>query len=361
MSIALLYFGRIFLITVVIAVILAFLLDPAVRLVMKLKLPRAFASFVVCSVALLFVYLVGLGIYTEALAMVDELPAYSARISELVENVATKVDDIEKRTYQLVVPQRYREPPPVETPSPARKTRGRKTVDPLPEAQPPPIQEVRIHTEPKPFIAYVYSYATAFYDVLLMASFVPFLVYFMLSWRDHLRRSYLYLFSAADRPRAGRSWEGVADIARAYVIGNFILGVLLGIASSVFFVAIGLPYALLVGAISGFLSLVPYVGVPLAILPPVIAALPVYTQPTMYFLIAVVVSFFHLLALNLLYPKMVGARVHLNPLAVTLALMFWGTIWGAIGLLLGIPITAGVKAVCDNVDNWKPYGKLLGD
>jgi predicted PurR-regulated permease PerM len=69
-----------------------------------------------------------------------------------------------------------------------------------------------------------------------MASFVPFLVYFMLSWRDHVRRSYLYLFSAADRQRAGRSWEGVADIARAYVIGNFILGVLLGIASSVFFV-----------------------------------------------------------------------------------------------------------------------------
>jgi predicted PurR-regulated permease PerM len=53
--------------------------------------------------------------------------------------------------------------------------------------------------------------------------------------------------------------------------------------------------------------------------------------------------------------------VHLNPLAVTIALMFWGTLWGGIGLLLGIPITAGIKAVCDNVDSWKPYGKLLGD
>jgi predicted PurR-regulated permease PerM len=104
--IALLYFGRVFLITVVIAVILAFLLDPGVRLVMKLKVPRAFASFVVCSVALLFVYLAGLGIYTEALAMVDDLPAYSARITEIVESVATKVDEIERRTYQLVVPQR---------------------------------------------------------------------------------------------------------------------------------------------------------------------------------------------------------------------------------------------------------------
>jgi predicted PurR-regulated permease PerM len=65
--------------------------------------------------------------------------------------------------------------------------------------------------------------------------------------------------------------------------------------------------------------------------------------------------------LNFLYPKVVGARVHLNPLVVTVALMFWGTLWGAIGLLLAIPLTAGIKAVCDNVDNWNGIGKLLGD
>jgi predicted PurR-regulated permease PerM len=41
--------------------------------------------------------------------------------------------------------------------------------------------------------------------------------------------------------------------------------------------------------------------------------------------------------------------------------MFWGTLWGAAGLVLGIPITAGVKAVCDNVRGLEPYGKLLGD
>jgi predicted PurR-regulated permease PerM len=53
--------------------------------------------------------------------------------------------------------------------------------------------------------------------------------------------------------------------------------------------------------------------------------------------------------------------VHLNPLVVTVALMFWGTIWGGIGLLLAIPITAGIKAVCDNVTSLHGYGKLLGD
>jgi predicted PurR-regulated permease PerM len=91
------------------------------------------------------------------------------------------------------------------------------------------------------------------------------------------------------------------------------------------------------------------------------AGLIVYNQPTIYVMIAVVIAMLHLLALNFLYPKVVGSRVHLNPLVVTVALMFWGTLWGGIGLLLAIPITAGIKAVCDNVSSLQAFGKLLGD
>jgi predicted PurR-regulated permease PerM len=136
---------------------------------------------------------------------------------------------------------------------------------------------------------------------------------------------------------------------------------LLAFLSSVMFWLMRLPFPLLVGPLSGFLSLVPYVGLPLAIIPPLLAGLAAYTQPAIYIMIAVVVAVLHLVAMNLLYPKMVGARVHLNPLVVTIALMFWGTLWGATGLLLAIPITAGVKAVCDNVSSLQAYGKLLGD
>jgi predicted PurR-regulated permease PerM len=100
---------------------------------------------------------------------------------------------------------------------------------------------------------------------------------------------------------------------------------------------------------------------PLALIPPFFAALPIYNRVGVYLILGSTVAFFHLLALNLLYPKLVGARVHLNPLAVTISLMFWATLWGASGLVLGIPITAGIKAVCDNVQELEPYGKLLGD
>jgi len=356
-SIALLYYGRVFFITVVIAVIIAFLLDPVVTAFVKLRLPRAVASFVVCSISLLGLYLLGFGLFTEFSGFVDALPIYSQRMNEMVDNIATQMDQIEKKTYQVVIPKRFQDQPSPATPPDA----GRRRKSAKQDIPPAVIPEVRIHAEPTPLVTYLYGYLKSFYDVVLMASFVPFLVYFMLSWRDHMRRSFLYLFPGTGRQIVGKSWEGVADMVRAYMIGNFVLGTMLAALSSGFFFAIKLPYWPLIGPLSGFLSLVPYVGLPLAIIPPLAAGLIVYNQPTIYVMIAVVIAMLHLLALNFLYPKVVGSRVHLNPLVVTVALMFWGTLWGGIGLLLAIPITAGIKAVCDNVSSLQAFGKLLGD
>ncbi len=362
-SVALLYYGRVFFITMVVAITIAFLLDPLLKPFLKLRMPRAVASFIVCSIALLVLYLFGLALYTQFSGLVQELPTFSQRMNEMVDNAAARVDDVEKRTYEVLIPKRFQDVPPppgvVPAPETARRRRGSKVVEPPPA--PAQIPEVRIHTEPTPLLTYLYGYFRSFYDVLLMASFVPFLVYFMLSWRDHMRRSFLYLFSGSERQVVGKSWQGVADMVRAYVIGNFILGLMLATISCSFFFAIRLPYWPLVGPLSGFLSLVPYVGLPLAMIPPLGAGLIVYDQPAIYVMIAVVVAVLHLIAMNLLYPKVVGSRVHLNPLVVTVALMFWGTIWGGIGLLLAIPITAGIKAVCDNVTSLHGFGRLLGD
>jgi predicted PurR-regulated permease PerM len=356
-SIALLYYGRVFLITVVIAVIIAFLLDPIVTAFVKMRLPRAVASFVVCSIGLLGLYLLGFGLFTEFSSFVEALPVYSQRMNDMVDNIASQMDQIEKKTYQVLIPKRFQDQPSPTAPDAGRRRKTTKQEPTTPAA----IPEVRIHAEPTPLLTYVYGYLKSFYDVVLMASFVPFLVYFMLSWRDHMRRSFLYLFPGAGRQIVGKSWEGVADMVRAYMIGNFVLGVMLSALSCSFFFAIKLPYWPLIGMLSGFFSLVPYVGLPMAIIPPIAAGLIAYNQPTIYVMIAVVVAMLHLLALNFLYPKVVGSRVHLNPLVVTVALMFWGTLWGGIGLLLAIPITAGIKAVCDNVSSLQAFGKLLGD
>lgn len=366
--IALLYFGRDFFVTLVTGVTIGFLLEPFVEAFMRLRLPRSFASFLVCSIGLLLVYLAGLGVYIQAANLVEDLPRYSSRMNELIDEVVLSLESVEKTVTDFVVPKRLREPqtitPPAPPPQPVSRTARRRqpeAVMPPANSLPPPVQEVRIRSEAGPIVRYFTDNIDYVLHVLLLASFVPFLVYFMLSWRDHLRRAYLQMFTGPGRHAAGRSWQGIGDMARAYVVGNFVLGLLLTVASGIFFYLMNIPYFLLVAPISGFLSLVPYIGLPLAILPPVVAALPVFKALPPFLIIASVVGFFHLLALNLLYPKLVGSRVHLNPLAVTIALMFWGVLWGPLGLVFAIPITAGVKAVLDNMPEFQAYGKFLGD
>ncbi len=361
-AIALLYVGRIFFITVIIASMIAFLLDPIVELFIRIRLPRGVASFAVCSIGLMFLYFAGLGLYTQSIAILNDVPAYGERINELVDNAAARFERFEQGIYKTLVPKRFQEQTitPAESQTQAA-ARGKKRTAVPPPVQPPPVQEVRVRPEASSLVSSISDYLSSFYNLVLMASFVPFLVYFLLSWRDHLRSRFLLLFEGENRHAAEHAWAGVGEMVRAYVIGNFLLGLVLSLASSILFASVKLPYWLIVGPLSGFLSLVPYVGLPMAMVPPMFAALPTAGKPSLYLFLAASVTLLHLFALNLLYPKFVGARVHLNPLVVTVALMFWGLLWGGIGLLLAIPLTAAIKAVCDNVSDLQPYGRLLGD
>jgi predicted PurR-regulated permease PerM len=359
-GIALLYFGRTFWITVVISVILAFLLEPFVGLFQRIRVPRKIASFLVCTIGVMCLYLLGAAAFAQLASFADDLPEYSLRINHIVDTVAERLERAEADLYRLLVPRRF-QPEPPQQPEPPSQPAKRRRQAAQPPPGPPPVQEIRIHEDRPTVLNYVAGYVSSAYQTLLMMSFIPFLVYFMLSWREHFQRSILAICGGADRKIAGRSIQAIANMARAYVVGNVILGLLLSLVSCVVFWSWHLPYWIVLGILSGFLSLVPYIGLPLAMIPAFAGALMTYSTVTPYLAILAEVAALHLLALNLLYPAIVGARVHLNPLAVTVALMFWGTIWGAIGLILAIPITAAVKAVLDNNEDLEPYGRLLGD
>lgn len=366
--IALLYFGRPFFVALIISAMFGFILDPVVELVMQLRLPRPAAAAVVILVAVIAVYVLGLVLWRQLAHLSEELPAYSTRMNELYDRASDEVERLTHTATEGLVPRRMRDTgeQPEQKPQAGAAAHKRKSATPTvttPESVtvPAPVQDVRIHVEQKPAISVVYGYVSEYFDILLMFSFVPFLVYFMLSWSDHVRKSVLQMFRGEERYMAGKSIAGVAELTRAYILGNFILGAMLAVASTLVFFLFGVPYFALVGPLSGFLSLAPYVGLPLAVMPPLMAALAIPNKFTTILSLVLVVAALHLIALNFLYPKVVGKRVHLNPLVVTIALMFWSALWGGVGLLLAIPITAGIKAICDNVESMRPYGKLLGD
>ena len=147
---------------------------------------------------------------------------------------------------------------------------------------------------------------------------------------------------------------------RSFIIGNLVVGLVNSVVSAAIFWKLGISYWYFVGIISGFVSVIPYLGIVLAALPPLASGIGVLGRSGFLIVIAAV-FILHLVSMNVLYPKLVGRRVQLNPLAVSLSLLFWSWIWGAMGLVLAVPIVAATKIICDHIDSLRPVGAWLGE
>lgn len=257
---ALLYLGRLLLVTLLVGIFITFILDPLVRFFMRLRLPRGFASFLVCGLALLVMYLGALLAFSQAQGLWDEMPSYTRRVNDLSDKVLMEVESAEKTINDIMAPKRVREMEALRLErerqlAEQQKQRRRRTTDPpMSPLLPPAVQEVRIRPERSPLVEYLYSNWQQFYDIALMVSFVPFLVYFMLAWRDHFVYNFLRVFEGESRLIASATMDGIARMTRAYVVGNFLLGMVLAVVSTGFFWMVKVPYWLLVGPLSGFLS-----------------------------------------------------------------------------------------------------------
>jgi predicted PurR-regulated permease PerM len=197
-------------------------------------------------------------------------------------------------------------------------------------------------------------------EIVFTASFIPFLAYFMLSWQEHARAATVMLFRIENRNTAYVTIGLISSMIRSFIVGNLLVGLFISGISTLVFGAMGVPYFYFVGPISGFLSLIPYLGVLLAAVPPLVAGIGQIHSTQMVVVIITVLGL-HLFALNVLYPKFLGSRLQLNPLAVTVALLFWGWMWGAMGLIVAIPVTAALKIVLDHIERARPYGAWLGE
>lgn len=322
------YYAKLPLIVLLVSILLAFILAPIVDGLAKLRVPRTAGALVASLIFLGALYASVWAGYSSAQNFLRDLPRYSGEIRRAAVHVREKAEKIQKTTEGAI-----------NGPTEKRKPN---------EVQFPSLSEV---------VATNFGSMT---ETAFIVSFIPFLVYFMLSWQEHARSATVKLFNMENRSTAYVTVGLISSMIRSFIVGNVIVGLFMAAISTLVFGLIGLPYFYFLGLISGFLSLVPYLGVLLAIVPPVAAGLG-QVHSTQFIIIVVTVLGLHLFALNVLYPKFLGSRLQLNPLAVTLALLFWGWLWGAMGLILAIPITGAMKIVFDHVDGLRPYGAWLGE
>jgi predicted PurR-regulated permease PerM len=292
-----------------------------------LHIPRALAALISVVVLLAVLYGISAASYNQAIIFADNVPKYSQKIRSILQPFRQEAEKLEKTSEVVSDPEA-------------------SNVVPVRQVQ--SWSEVLTHG------------AGTLTDILLAASFIPFLAYFLLTWQSHARSATVMLFPLQHRHTAFVTLGLIGKMLQSFIVGNLLIGLLISGVSVAIFGLLHVPFFYFIGFLSGFLSLVPYLGIVLAMVPPILVGLG-QLEPGELLVVVFCVVGLHLFALNVLYPKLLGSRLKINPLAVTLALLFWGAVWGAIGLVLAIPITGAIKIVFDHVESMKPYADWLGE
>jgi len=327
--IAFLYWASSVLVTLIVSVLLAYFLDPLVTWMESWHVPRALGSLLVVLLSLALLMIIVWTLVDRVDQFGRDWPSYRAPLRAAANVVSKKLESFEAHVSEI---------------EPGGDRAGQRIVE---VAESHPVRNALL------------SRLNSLYSFILAATFVPFLLFFMLAAKRQVWHATMQLFPATERTGVKQTLQDISLVLRSYVIGTALVGLVLVGMSWMFFLVMGLEFPFLAALLSGTFNLIPYLGVVLSWLPPLLIGLKQYHNVTPFIFIFTVLTVLHLVAANLLVPALVGWRVRLNALALTLSLLFWGWLWGGMGLVLAIPITAVIKVICDHVESMQPVGRWM--
>jgi len=322
------YYAAGVVITVLLSVLLAYFLDPAVELLERMHMPRTMGSLIMVLLLIAVLGAVGYSLWVRSSDFAANWPRSRDILREAAGEVQGKISGLEGSVDDLTAP----------------------TGAPKPSAPSP--DSGTIHTL---FLRGIGS----LYALVLEGTFVPFLVFFMLAGKREAWHSTLQLFPISRRTQVKETLDDLRNVLRDYLIGMTVVTLVVIACSSFFFWALGFDYPILGGITSGLFNMVPYIGAVLAWLPGFFLAVLKWKAISHFGVIAIVLTGIHVVAQNLIAPQLVGRQVQLNAVAITISLLFWGWVWGGMGLILAIPITAALRVICDHTQSWKPVARWL--
>jgi predicted PurR-regulated permease PerM len=324
------YYAAGVVITVLLSVLIAYFLDPAVELLERVRIPRTIGALIMVLIMILVIIAVGYGLWQRTEDFAANWPKYRGILRDATGSVQGKLRGLEGSVNEL-------------TTSDSDGTS----------------KATNVATDSGSVHNLVVRGIGSLYALILEGTFVPFLVFFMLAGKREVWHGTLQLFPVNRRTQVKETLEDLRDVLRDYLIGMTVVTLVVIACSSIFFLMLGLDYPILIGIVSGLFNMVPYIGAVLAWLPAFLLAIVKYKAVSHFPLIAAVLTSFHVIAQNLIAPQLVGRQVQLNAVAITISLLFWGWVWGGMGLILAIPITAALRVICDHIESWKPVARWL--
>lgn len=300
---------------VIAALVIGYLLEGLVSLMERRRVPRLISVFTVFSLFMVFVLLILLVL----------VPLLSQQISQLVQELPAMVSRGQEALKAL--PQRY--PDFVST---------EQITDLLTS-----IREEVAKTG-QSLVAISLASIPGLVTILVYLILVPLLVFFFLKDKG-LLKTWFNGFLPDDRRLASAVWVEMDQQLSNYVRGKFWEIIIVGGVSFVTFQFMGLNYAALLGLLVGLSVIIPYIGATVVTFPvAIIGAFQWgWTPDFMYLMIAY--GIIQVLDGNVLVPVLFSEAVNLHPIAIIVAILFFGGLWGFWGVFFAIPLATLVKAV----------------
>ena len=153
--------------------------------------------------------------------------------------------------------------------------------------------------------------------------------------------------------------EQIADRCREYIGVTVLTSLITGVASGLWAFTVGLDLALLWGILNFLLNFVPVIGNIVGIIPPVLYAVIQFDGWAMPVIVFAGFAALQITISNIIFPMLQGRGMALPPVGIIVALLFWGWLWGIVGALLAVPLTAAIIITCQHFKSTEWVAKFL--
>ena len=344
-SVALLHWASAVFIPIMLSLLLTIALRPAVEMMARWHVPRALGAGVLLVAIVAGLASTAWSLSDGAAQLVDSVPVAAKKVRDNLKARAggsSPLDTVQKAATQI-------EQAAAENSTTSPPRRG--------------VQRVVVERPPFNVRDYLWSGTMGLLSAVGQFTVVIFLTFFALASGDVFRRK-LVRIAGPSLEKKKVTVQVMRDISgqiQRYLLVQALTSVIVGIATGLAYAALGLENAAVWGVVAGVLNLVPYVGSIVVTGASGLVAFLQFGTFDMALAVGAASLVIHTLVGNLLTPWLTSRTSSMSPVAVFVSVLAWGWLWGLWGLLLGIPIMMGVKAICDRVEDLHAVGELLGN
>lgn len=206
------------------------------------------------------------------------------------------------------------------------------------------------------------AFVTATTSTVFQIFILPVFTFFLLFYRTKTSYFIFKIVGRKNKLKTIQILREISTVTSKYVRGILIVVIILAILNTTGLLILGIPNAFAFGILAAVLNLIPYIGVLMGSLIPILYVLFTYTSPLQPMVqIAILFIIIQFLENNLLTPNIVGSSIRLNPFAIIISLLVANMIWGIAGMLIAVPVLAILKIIMRNVESLEPFAYLIGE